>query len=407
MRKRFRGLRLAIFHMGFFYSGGGERTAINQAIELEKRGHRVTCFAPVVRPEDSFPELIKRIDVKGYIAPVPISFPFRDAASLLASSVLAPVFHRKFAAFDAFICHGQPSTWIGYCLSRILKKPYVCYMHQPTRFLYPRPIDLEVGWGVNPSLRAMNFLTAKIGRPAAKRIDMTSVAGAQALLANSVWTAKSIEEFYGRRPTVCYPGVDNQFLKKSRTIPRGPKGKMREPFILSANRHYPQKRLEWLIQIFDIVHSGLKEAKLILTGSPTRYTGQLIKLTSELGLGQSVVFTGEVDEDELVRLYTGAEVCAYCAPEEDLGLGPLEAGACRTPSVVWNHAGPAETVVHGVTGFRAQPYDMKDFANKVSVIMSDRKLRERFGSNAFEYVTERFTWDNHIDLLEEKLEALA
>ncbi len=82
-------MRLAMFHMGFSYSGDGERTAINQTIELEKRGHKVTCFAPIVRSEKSFPQLIKRIDVKGYIPSVPIYLPdpLREAASILVSSV--------------------------------------------------------------------------------------------------------------------------------------------------------------------------------------------------------------------------------------------------------------------------------------------------------------------------------
>ncbi len=400
-------MRLAVFHMGFFYSGGGERTAINQTIELEKRGHKVTCFAPIVRPDKSFPDLIKKIGVKNYVPHVPIFFPvpLREAASILVSSTLAPMFYKTFSVFDAFICHGQPSTWIGYALSRILKKPYICYMHQPTRFLYPRSVDLQVGWRVNPSLRALNFLIAKVGGSVARKIDTISVTEADALFANSLWTSRGIEEVYRRKPIVCYPGVDNQFLERSRRTVARPVRRKYGRYILSTNRHYPQKRLEWLIQIFQIIRSEFKEAKLLLTGSPTRYTNQLIKLTDDLGLRQSAVFTGEVDEDELVKLYSEAEVCAYSAPEEDLGLGPLEAGACRTPSVVWDYAGPAETVVDGVTGFRARPYDIIDFAKKIERILSDNELREELGSNSLRYVSDKFTWKNHISLLEQKLGA--
>jgi glycosyltransferase involved in cell wall biosynthesis len=248
----------------------------------------------------------------------------------------------------------------------------------------------------------MNFLTSRIGRSIAQKIDTTSVTEADALFANSKWTARGVEEFYDKKPTVCYPGVDSQFLAETGRVKKVGRNEWGR-YVFSSNRHYPQKKLEWLIQIFHLLHSDFKQARLLLTGSATKYTEQLVKLRDELGLQQSVIFTGEVKERELVRLYLGAEVCAYPAPEEDLGLGPLEAGACGIPSVVWNHAGPAETVLEGVTGFRAKPYDKRDFATKLGKIMSDQKLRKRLGANAFDYVLKGFTWKHHIDVLEKRL----
>jgi len=58
-------IRIAVFHVGFMYSGGGERTAIYECILLKKRGYDVACFAPAVRPDVCYPELIEQIDLKG------------------------------------------------------------------------------------------------------------------------------------------------------------------------------------------------------------------------------------------------------------------------------------------------------------------------------------------------------
>jgi len=119
------------------------------------------------------------------------------------------------------------------------------------------------------------------------------------------------------------------------------------------------------------------ETNLILTGRATSYTANLMKLCKDLGVDRHVTFSGEVNEVELALLYSTAAVCAYAAPEEDFGLGPPEAGICNTPSVVWNYAGPSETVLDGITGYRAVPYNLSDFAEKVSRLLTDEGLRNR------------------------------
>src|SRR3989337_222537 len=138
MEEREQLLKIAIVHFGFMYSGGGERTAIYEAILLRRMGHEVTCFAPAVRTDLCFPDLISRIDLRGIIPPVRMRLPLRDFTSLSASSILAPIFAKKFEGFDVILCHGQPATWISYLISRVISKPRITYLHQPTRFLYPR-----------------------------------------------------------------------------------------------------------------------------------------------------------------------------------------------------------------------------------------------------------------------------
>jgi len=391
-------IKIAIFHMGFFYSGGGERTVIQEALELEKRGHQVEVYAPIIRSERCFPKLIQKIRVKGYLPVVPVSIPMREALSMVASSVLSPALAGRFRQYDAFICHGQPSIWIGYVITSILRKPYICYLHQPNRFLYPRAIDIQVGWSVNPSLRVLYLLIGKLGRRFTQLLDRLSVTKADAVLTNSKWIAQWVKRVYGVQPEVCYPGVDSSFLETVREVDFSIESK--KPFILSTGRHYPQKRIDWLIQMMPKIIQACPSASLIITGRFTNYTSRLLELCKDLRIEKKVIFTEEVSEQRLKQLYTGANVCVYPAPEEDFGLGPIEAGACRTPSVVWDHAGPTETVIEGTTGYRAKPYDLDDYANKVLRILMDNCLRNRLGLNAFSYVKRYFTWKDHVNKLE-------
>jgi len=116
--------------------------------------------------------------------------------------------------------------------------------------------------------------------------------------------------------------------------------------------------------------------------------------------------TGRVDETSLVSLYQNADVYIYTPPCEDFGLGPVEAMACGTTPVVWDYAGPAETVNDGATGYKAKPYDIDDFAAKVMQLLSNSKLREEMGVKAASFVRRHYSWDQHMDRLESVLRSL-
>lgn len=64
--------------MGFFYSGGGERVVLQQARQLRACGHSVQVYAPIVRHDKCFPQLLKEIGPKEIVA----SFPSPIARSI-------------------------------------------------------------------------------------------------------------------------------------------------------------------------------------------------------------------------------------------------------------------------------------------------------------------------------------
>jgi glycosyltransferase involved in cell wall biosynthesis len=136
-----------------------------------------------------------------------------------------------------------------------------------------------------------------------------------------------------------------------------------------------------------------------------KYIKALLKLSKKLKIKGRVKFLGFKSQEELVKLYNAADVYVYSVPREDFGLGPVEAMACGTPSVVWDDGGgPCETVIDGKTGFRAKPYDMEDFAEKTLKAADMDKMEISKTTRSF--VEENFSCQKHMEILEETLRKL-
>lgn len=96
-------MKIAIFHLGFFFSGGGEKLVLEEAFDLTKRGHEVALFAPVVDKKACFPDLIKKAKVHSLFFPFSFNFPLRDFLAIFGAVFLTPFTFWRFAKFDVFL----------------------------------------------------------------------------------------------------------------------------------------------------------------------------------------------------------------------------------------------------------------------------------------------------------------
>jgi glycosyltransferase involved in cell wall biosynthesis len=136
----------------------------------------------------------------------------------------------------------------------------------------------------------------------------------------------------------------------------------------------------------------------VIPGPATSHTAVLNALTADLNLNEAVLFLGAISQDELDRLYEGAAVYVYPAPEEDFGMGVIESMAKGVPVVAWNQAGPTVTVGPG-TGHLADPLDVNDYAAGISKLLDDPAANQAMGERAFEWAR-RFDWERHLDTLQ-------
>ncbi len=109
---------------------------------------------------------------------------------------------------------------------------------------------------------------------------------------------------------------------------------------------------------------------------------------------------GIMDKAKLARSITDmpaglmlADVVAMpSTTPEPFGRVAVEAAAMGCPVVAFNHGGAVESVVHGVTGWLAEPVDTQSLADAIDAALSlGKKARQKLAIDSRNYVEQRFT----------------
>ncbi|HXV99791.1 MAG TPA: glycosyltransferase, partial [Anaerolineae bacterium] len=127
---------------------------------------------------------------------------------------------------------------------------------------------------------------------------------------------------------------------------------------------------------------------------------RLEALRAELGIGEMVTFLGAKDQDTLVYYYAAAEIVVMPSHYESFGMVALEAMACGTPVIASDVGGLSFSIEDGYNGYRVPDRDPQALADKISLLLKHRVLRNQLGEQARAWV-ERYSW---VNIAEELLE---
>jgi glycosyltransferase involved in cell wall biosynthesis len=354
-----------------------------------------------------YPDLLPEVAPNTFLPQLPGWLPLRDALHMLAASTLVPLYAWRFRRYDAILGANQPGAWIAWCLSHLVDVPYIVYLNQPNRLVHPRAIDRQTGWQNRPDYHLLNAVIQRL-RFLIRAADQRSVRGAARLLVNGGYIGDVIRRTYRRGVVDCPAGVH---LRPGRPLPVELRFSgagelngqlLRRPYVLLTNRHEPQKRFDFAIRALALVRRTHPEVQLAVPGPHTAHTPELRRLARGLGLEDAVLFCGSVSETRLQRLYDEAAVYVYPAPEEDFGMGVVEAMASGIPVVAWDRAGPTVTVEPGRTGHLAPPGDLEDYAAAVAEYLSDEIANQETGRRAQQRAG-WFSWLRHVATVEQAL----
>jgi|GEM_PF-3202988 len=190
---------------------------------------------------------------------------------------------------------------------------------------------------------------------------------------------------YGRGRTI-YLGADTAAFARRDGRSRA------DNYLFSVSSITRRKNYELLIKAYNLLPAALQDAyKLVLTGEVSTEMKEYLLSFAADKLQDRIVFTGKVDFERLCGLYQNASIFVLPSLVEAFGLPVIEAMAAGLPVLVANSTALPE--IAGDAGLVFDPYDEKDLAEKINIVLSDEKLRYAMSLRGIERA-KVFTWRN-------------
>ncbi|MGZ8598093.1 MAG: glycosyltransferase family 4 protein [Actinomycetota bacterium] len=199
--------------------------------------------------------------------------------------------------------------------------------------------------------------------------------------------------------SVLYPGADIETFRPDLAVAdlRDRHGLGDRPVVVCVSRLVARKGQDVLIRGMAEVRQLAPGATLVIVGGGP-YEDRLRALAADAPDG-SVVFTGQVSEDDLPRYYALGEVFAMpcrtrLAGMEVEGWGNvfIEAAACAKPVVVGDSGGAREALVDGETGILVDGSDVHRVAEAVGGLLADPASAQAMGAAGRDRVMRDHTW---------------
>ncbi|APY10942.1 glycosyl transferase family 1 [Seonamhaeicola sp. S2-3] len=331
-------------------------------------------------------------------------FPFEDGVFKNADDKLKSVFktlstglHMNANAVDADIVHCH--TWYAHFAGIISKLCYGTPLVITTHSLEPlRPWKRE-----------------QLGRgyDASSWVEKTAIEMADALIAVSEETKEDVIKHFNvdeNKVKVIYNGINlQQYVQTSETSTLDVYGiDKTKPYVLFVGRITRQKGIIHLVNAIKYIDP---ETQVVLcAGAPdTKEIGEEMKeaVNQVKKTRDNVIWIDKmVTKEEIIQLYSHADV--FCCPSiyEPFGIINIEAMACNTAVVASAVGGIKEVVVDGETGILVpleqqkeapfEPIDpdkfSRDLANGINKVINNDTLRTSMAQKGRKRVEDYFDW---------------
>lgn len=169
-------------------------------------------------------------------------------------------------------------------------------------------------------------------------------------------------------------------------------------YIIYVGTLEPRKNIPNLIRAYREIPEN-NEYKLVIVGKKGWYYDEIFKVVEEYPeLKEKVIFTGFVEDNDMMRLMRSSSAVAYISYYEGFGIPVIEGMASGRPTITTNVSSLKE--VAGDCCFLCSPDDISSISNAISGAISESKLISDNDADALmrrDKALERahyFSWNN-------------
>jgi glycosyltransferase involved in cell wall biosynthesis len=183
--------------------------------------------------------------------------------------------------------------------------------------------------------------------------------------------------------SVINPGVDNNkfFVGK----------KTQDPSFIYLGRLAPYKNIDIAIKAFARLLHNYVNAQLIIAGDG-EVRASLDRLTEELGITNSVTFTGRITDEQRAELLSSSWACIQPSSFEGWGITTVEANASGTLVIASDVNGLKDSVVKDRTGVLFPAKNIEKLCDSMTLVIENRDYREYLSQEAIIW-SKQFSWD--------------
>lgn len=238
-------------------------------------------------------------------------------------------------------------------------------------------------------------ITYKIKQFGYNKVFKNAITKSAKMLVPSNYVKDLLIEAWGvdkNKIIITYEAVDTKFITIVGTLVRKREEKVRKkfniklPYIFYIGNAHPHKNVEGLIRVFGELREKYPHLQLVLAGYD-HYFWQRIKNENQ---HEGIIYTGYVDDEELVTLYKNASCFVIPSFEEGFGIPLLEAMACSCPVVSSNAGALPEIGENACLYF--DPHDVEDCIDKIDKVLNSEQLRNELIKKGQKRV-KLFSWE--------------
>ncbi len=171
------------------------------------------------------------------------------------------------------------------------------------------------------------------------------------------------------------------------------------PYILTVAKLHERKGLNILLYAIKKLGNEVAGYHFVIVGNGPEEMA-LKQLALRLGIQDSVVFTGELQRQEIIKLYQNCEFFVLPSRSEPFGIVLLEAMVFGKAIIATKVGGIPEFITDGFNGILVPPDNPSALAESITHLIRDPELGSTIGKNGPALVENRYNFRVIVDRYE-------